>query len=174
MHPIQIRLADKHDVNLIKNLSWQTFFDTFHQHNTKEDMELFLKLNFNEEAVRRELFNKQNTFMIAYVKKQVVGYVKLSVGNQPAALDAEKAIEISRLYAIKEKIGSGVGKALMNACIDAGKLKNKDVLWLGVWEHNQRAIQFYRRWGFEKFGEQTFMLGNDAQNDWLMKKTLVN
>lgn len=172
MHSIQIRIADKQDIKLIKNISWQTFFDTFHQHNLKEDMELFLKSNFNEEAVRKEVVDKHNTFMIAYLKKQVVGYAKLSENKQPPDLHALKPIEISRIYSAKEKIGSGVGKALMNECIEAGKRKGKDILWLGVWEHNQRAIQFYRRWGFEKFSEQTFMLGNDAQNDWLMKKVL--
>ncbi len=172
MQQITFRLANESDVKLIKNISWQTFFDTFHPYNSKEDMELFLKTNFDEETVRNEIRNKQNTFMVAYLKKQVTGYAKLSeTGNLPE-LTALNAIEVSRIYALKEKIGTGVGKALMEQCIRLAKEKNKDVIWLGVWERNQRAIQFYRRWGFEKFGEQLFMLGNDKQNDWLMKKEL--
>lgn len=172
MHPIKIRYADANDLKLIKNVSWQTFFDTFYQHNTKENMELFLKNNFSEEAVIQELNAKANTFMMAYLHKQLVGYAKLSEEKQPPELTSPKHIEIARLYAAKEKIGSGVGKALMNECLEKGRQKGKEVIWLGVWEHNQKAIQFYRRWGFEKFSEQTFMLGNDKQNDWLMKKQL--
>lgn len=172
MQSITIRQANEQDVKLIKNVSWQTFFDTFHPYNTKEDMELFLKTNFNEETVRNEITDKLNTFMVAYIRKQVAGYAKLSQSKNPPELGALKAIEISRIYTVKEKIGSGIGKALMEHCIKIAVEKNKDVIWLGVWEHNQRAIQFYRRWGFEKFEEQLFMLGNNRQNDWLMKKEL--
>lgn len=172
MQQITFRLANENDVKLIKNVSWQTFFDTFHPYNTKKDMELFLKTNFNEETVRNEIVDKRNAFIVAYVKKQFSGYAKLSESENPQELAALDAIEISRIYASKEKIGTGIGKALMERCLRFAKEKNKDVIWLGVWEHNQRAIQFYRRWGFEKFGEQFFMLGNDKQNDWLMKKEL--
>jgi ribosomal protein S18 acetylase RimI-like enzyme len=172
MPPIKIRYADLQDANLIKNISWQTFFDTFYLHNTKENMEMFLSKNFSEEAVKKELKHAKNTFIIAYIKKQVLGYAKLSELNEPRELSTTKHIEVSRLYASKEKIGSGVGKALMNECLELAKQRIKEVIWLGVWEHNQRAIQCYRRWGFEKFGEQTFVLGKDRQNDWLMKKNL--
>ena len=60
----------------------------------------------------------------------------------------------------------------MQRSIDICREKNKEVLWLGVWEKNQRAIDFYTRWGFEKFDETTFLLGDDLQNDWLMRKTI--
>lgn len=82
------------------------------------------------------------------------------------------ALEIARLYVLKDKIGTGVGKGLMISSIDIAKQKSKQVIWLGVWEKNARAIDFYTKWGFEKFGEQEFLLGNDLQNDWLMKKEL--
>ena len=135
-------------------------------------MQAFLAKNFNEEAIRKEIKSAKNTFMIALVHKQVVGYAKLSEATELPELGTIKHIEVSRLYASKEKIGSGVGKALMNECIECAKQKTKDVIWLGVWEHNQHAIQFYRRWGFEKFSEQTFVLGYDLQKDWLMKKDI--
>jgi diamine N-acetyltransferase len=170
---IVTKTATDKDVLLIKNLSWQTFFDTFHKENAREDMELFLTSNFNENAVRAEIADTNNTFLIAYIKKDAVGYAKLSEGENPEGLNGAKALEISRLYSVKEKIGSGVGKTLMEKSFEVARKKNKDVIWLGVWEHNQRAIQFYRRFGFEKFGEHVFMLGNDKQNDWLMKKHLT-
>jgi ribosomal protein S18 acetylase RimI-like enzyme len=69
-------------------------------------------------------------------------------------------------------IGKGVGKALMEACLDAGRRKGKEWIWLCVWEHNQRAIRFYEKIGFERFGQYVFVLGQDLQNDWCMKKRL--
>ncbi len=60
----------------------------------------------------------------------------------------------------------------MQKSIDIAKQKQKQIIWLGVWEKNQRAIDFYHKWGFEKFGEQNFLLGTDLQTDLLMKKEL--
>ena len=60
----------------------------------------------------------------------------------------------------------------MQACHDFAEQKGKKILWLGVWEKNQRAIDFYSKWGFEKFGDQKFVLGDDIQTDWLMKKDI--
>jgi ribosomal protein S18 acetylase RimI-like enzyme len=132
-------------------------------------MEIFLSKNFSKEVVARELKDDKTNFVLAYLKKEIVGYAKLCESEPPRDLGKENSVEISRFYAVKSKIGSGVGKELMHHCIELAKTKGKDVLWLCVWSQNQRAIQFYRKFGFEKFGDHTFMLGNDAQDDWLMK-----
>ncbi|HEX8334916.1 MAG TPA: GNAT family N-acetyltransferase [Segetibacter sp.] len=172
MQSITIRQANKDDVSLIANLSWQTFFDTYAKHNTREDMEVFMEKNFSKEVVGKELEDDKTMFFLAYVKKDVVGYVKLSESENPKDLSKENTMEIARFYAVKSKIGSGVGAELMNHCIEVAKTKSKSILWLCVWSQNQRAIQFYRKFGFEKFGDFTFMLGKDAQDDWLMKLDL--
>ncbi len=43
-----------------------------------------------------------------------------------------------------------------------------DRLWLGVWEHNPKAMAFYKKFGFEVVGTQAFMLGNERQRDLVM------
>ncbi len=81
-------------------------------------------------------------------------------------------MEIARLYVSKDAIGNGVGKLLMQESISIAKQRGKSLIWLGVWEHNKRAIDFYTKWGFEKFATHFFKLGDDNQTDWLMKKSL--
>ena len=100
------------------------------------------------------------------------GYVKLRDHRTPSSLISNNALEIARIYAMKRMIGKGVGSKLMEASLDEAKKRKKEVVWLGVWERNQRAIDFYTRWGFEKFDETDFLLGDDLQRDWLMKKTI--
>jgi ribosomal protein S18 acetylase RimI-like enzyme len=56
--------------------------------------------------------------------------------------------------------------------LEIAKLKKSDFVWLGVWEHNKKAIGFYRKNGFEVFDHHVFVLGNDHQTDLLMKKTV--
>jgi diamine N-acetyltransferase len=60
----------------------------------------------------------------------------------------------------------------MQSCLDYIQQQGCDTVWLGVWEHNPRAIAFYEKWGFEKFGAHDFLLGTDLQTDILMKKKL--
>ena len=174
MQSITIKKAGENDISLLANLSWQTFFDTYASYNTKEDMELFMNKNFSKKVVEKEVLDTTTDFYLACLKREVVGYVKLIASEKPEGLTGEKSFEVARLYAVKNKIGSGVGKALMEHCIETARTRNADALWLGVWSRNQHAIQFYRKFGFEKFGDSTFMLGTDAQDDWLMKLDLKN
>ena len=120
-----------------------------------------------------EVGTQENIFLLAYCGDRIAGYVKLREGKKLLELKGAATIEIARLYALKEFIGKGVGKRLMQAAIDIANAQKKEVIWLGVWEKNQRAINFYTAWGFEKFREVDFLLGDDLQHDWLMKKELI-
>jgi len=158
------------DARVIASLSRQTFYDTFHKQNTAEDMKLFLEANFNANAIQQEIDDPGNIFIVAEEGDLPLGYAKLSKDVCRIDGDDVMALEICRLYAVKDSIGKGVGKALMQQCLEIARQEQKDVIWLGVWEHNYRAIKFYESFGFQKFSEHVFMLGNDVQNDWLMRR----
>jgi ribosomal protein S18 acetylase RimI-like enzyme len=68
----------------------------------------------------------------------------------------------------------GVARKLMLACLDEMRARRSDVVWLGVWEHNPRAIAFYRKFGFAEVGEHIFPLGRDPQRDVLMSRSVVD
>lgn len=167
-----IRVATKNDAVLIADISRQTFYETFAADNTKEDMDKFLSQQFTRGKLILEVGVPENTFLLAYKEDEIAGYVKLRNTRPPSSLQNNNALEIARIYSMKHMIGTGVGKTLMQACVDLAKENGKEILWLGVWERNQRAIDFYTKWGFEKFAETQFLLGNDRQTDWLMQKTI--
>ena len=170
----QTRKAGANDINLIANLSRQTFYDSFHEQNTADDMAMFLEKNFNDDAIATEFEDPENIFLIIEDDNLPLGYAKLSFKNQQYDIAEFKYLEISRIYCIKEAIGKGVGKTLMLECIEIATSLSMNCIWLGVWEHNARAIEFYKKFGFTKFDEHVFMLGTDSQNDWLMKKIIGN
>lgn len=169
---ISIQQANPADSSLIARLSRQTFLETFAAQNTPENVEIFLSKQFSVIMLEEEVLDMTNIFFLAYKGDQPVGYAKMREGKKLEALGGVPAIEIARIYAVKEAIGTGVGKALMLQCIQTAKNLEKKILWLGVWERNFPGILFYERWGFEKFGTHIFMLGDDPQTDWLMKKEL--
>lgn len=169
---ITVRLGTKQDAGLIADMSRQTFYDTFASQNTKEDMDKFMNEQFTRETLMEEVGAENNIFLLAYDEEQPVGYARIRENNNPPSLGTSNAIEIARIYAATTAIGKGIGKVLMQKCIEIAKARDRELVWLGVWEKNQRAIDFYIKWGFEKFADHDFVLGNDVQKDWLMKKTL--
>jgi diamine N-acetyltransferase len=169
---INIRIATAEDADLIADLSRTTFYDSFARFNTKENMELFMNEQFTREKLLEEPGMPGNIFLLAFLDEELVAYARLRESANPPGLENVSVIELARIYAVKQVIGKGAGSALMKQCIELSIKNNKQVLWLGVWEHNHPAIDFYTRWGFEKFGEHEFILGTDVQTDWLMKKTL--
>jgi ribosomal protein S18 acetylase RimI-like enzyme len=168
-----VQQASPADAARIAALSRQTFYDTFAAFNTKEDMDKFLNESFSMDGLMAEVGADGNTFIIVLQGDELMGYAKITESNNPPELGKAAAIEIGRIYAAQKAIGQGIGKALMEECLRLAALKAKQVIWLGVWEHNERAISFYKKFGFEKFGEHNFILGNDVQTDWLMKKKLA-
>lgn len=169
---LSVRFATIHDAALIADISRKTFYETFAPFNSKTDMDIFMDVQFTKGRLMLEVGNKENIFLLAYSDEEVAGYAKLRDTKHPVNLGSNNALEIARVYALSQFIGKSVGKALMEKSIEIALEKGKDTLWLGVWKENKRAINFYKAWGFTIFGECDFILGNDRQKDWLMKKTL--
>jgi ribosomal protein S18 acetylase RimI-like enzyme len=165
---VSIRFATKKDAELIADLSRQTFYDSFASQNTKENMDKFMNEQFNKEALMKEVGAEGNIFLLAFINEEVVGYVRMREGEKRSEFENKSSIEIARIYTIQHS--KGTGSALMQKCIEVAKELKREIIWLGVWEHNQRAIDFYTRWGFEKFADHDFVLGNEVQTDWLMKR----
>ncbi len=169
---IHIRKASAADAELIADLSRSTFYDAFAKDNTKENMDAFMNTVFTKEALMQQVITGDGIFLLAYDGDTVTGYARLREENEEEIMKGENAFEIARIYAVQSAIGKGVGPALMKACIEMALDMKKSIIWLGVWEKNPRAIAFYQKWGFEKFGEHIFPIGDDPQTDWLMKKAL--
>jgi diamine N-acetyltransferase len=167
-----IKYASAKDAEQIAMLSRKAFYDTFAPFNTEEDMEKFMGGPFDTQVLINEVSDAANIFIGAYMDNVLVGYAKLCGSKNPPELGDVLAMEIVRIYAAQHIIGRGVGRALMQEALRIAADAGKQLVWLGVWEKNQRAIDFYTRFGFEKFGEHDFVLGDDVQLDWLMKKEL--
>ncbi len=170
---VSVRPADASDAEVLARLGAHTFAETFAADNTAEDMDAYLSSAFSPERTAEELADKTSVFFIAEVGGEAAGYAKLCRGEPPSCVEGESAIELARLYVGQQWLGRGVGQALMQRCVDEARRVGARTMWLGVWERNFRAQAFYRKWGFRRVGEQIFMLGSDAQTDWVMQCELV-
>jgi len=167
---ISVRTCNQKDIDTLVSLGIKTFRDTFDEFNTPENMILYINKTFTRKMIEQEMKQPGTVFFLALDGRKVAGYAKIKASAAPGEHNHAPALEIERLYAHKEYVGKRVGYLLMQTCLAFAKKNGCQMLWLGVWENNARAISFYEKNGFARFGNHTFMLGNDAQTDWLMKR----
>ncbi len=172
MITIHIREATISDIEEMQKIGRQTFSETFSAVNTEENMANYLQEGFSIERLASELTNPDSVFYFAVDNNKVIGYLKLNLGQSQTELKDKKAVEIERIYVLKEFHGKNVGQLLYDKAIQVATQKNADYVWLGVWEENPRAINFYRKNGFVEFDKHIFKLGDDEQTDIMMKLQL--
>lgn len=168
---LTIERASAADAGDLARAAAALFQQAFGDANSPEDMAVYVSHAFSEDRQRNDLEDCRNLIWVARepLRAAIVGYAHMRPGA-PAGqrIEAQRSAEISRLYTDRAWHGRGLGAALMSACIGAARASGAGVLWLGVWEHNARAIAFYEKHGFKTIGEQEFMLGADRQRDLVM------
>lgn len=170
---MQIRRATLNDAATLSQLASKTFYDTFTGTCTEDDMREFLFEYYNIEQVSKELSDPTDYFYFAEIDGDAVGYIRIKEDYSGfAELQQYKALELKRLYVLKEYHGKEVAKKLMNFVLDFARENSYNLVWLGVWEHNERAKKFYIKNGFVDTGyKHPFPIGNTPQTDlWYWRK----
>jgi GNAT superfamily N-acetyltransferase len=170
---MNIRYGTTGDAKMLSEFGARTFYDTFAKDNTPENIDAYLKRSFSPEIQFNELSQPDVVFLIAEMEGNPTGYAQLILNSKDEAIKRIKPLEIRRIYASQEYLGKGVGKELMQATIKEARQRGCDCVWLGVWEKNQRAIDFYKKWGFREVGTHIFSVGDDPQNDFVMELELT-
>lgn len=167
---IKVRTASLSDLSLLVSMGRETFLSAFAKDNSPENMEAYISKAFAVEKIEEELRDEKCKFFLAFEESTPVGYAKVRKTDEVKDLLKEPAIELERIYVVEEHQGKKIGVLLLQTCLDYAKAQDFYWIWLGVWEHNVKAQQFYLNRGFEKFDEHPFKMGSEIQTDWLMKK----
>lgn len=161
------------DINEFARLSIKTYRDTFAADNDPSELERYLSTTFTAPNLNQLLEDPNYHIWFLHHRSHVAGYFTLRDHPCPyETVQSAHPIEIHRFYIDGLYQGSGFGKQMMAFCLEQAKLLGADTVWLGVWEENQKAQQFYKKHGFNKVGQHDFWVGNDCQNDFLMQKRL--
>jgi ribosomal protein S18 acetylase RimI-like enzyme len=160
------------DYKSIQLIGRETFYETFASSNSEADIQKYLLESFTDKKVKQELSNENSLFFIAWENEIPIGYLKINIGKAQTELQDPLAIEIERIYVKASHQGKKIGQLLYDKAIEVAKLKDKQVIWLGVWEKNVRAIKFYEKNGFIAFDKHLFIMGTDKQTDIMMRKII--
>ena len=168
----ELRKANLPDLPELLALARTSFLQAFTAGNKPENVQAYLAEAFTVERLTHEMQEPASTFIVASLEGKLVGYTKLNLAEAQADVQDPASVEVARLYTLEEVWGTGLGQLLLDAAIAFAKQEGKTWLWLGVWEHNARAIRFYEKNGLRIFGSHPFPFGDEIQNDWLMRMEL--
>jgi diamine N-acetyltransferase len=172
MEKIIIRRSNFEDTAAMRDVAIGSYTDTFADSNTPENMEAFFTESYSLSKLQDEYYEPLSVLYLACDGEKVVGFLRLRVNDEVKNELGENTIELQRLYIDTAYHGKQIGKHLMEKALIYARENRYDWIWLGVWERNFNAQHFYTKWGFEKFGEHVFQMGDDPQIDWLLKKKL--
>ncbi len=157
------------EIEQLREISIETFVETFKETNTQNNLQQFLNEAYSQDQLKSELENPNSEFYFAKFGNEIMGYLKINHGDAQKESIGHNALELERIYILNKFQGKKIGQILLDYTIEIAKKKNLDWVWLGVWEHNQRAINFYLKNGFVQFDQHIFTVGDDDQTDILMK-----
>lgn len=167
---ITIRRCTLEDVQQLQEISYETFNETFREQNSPENIDDYLEKAFNRPQLEKELKNPSSQFFFAYVNNELAGYLKINTDQAQSEKMSEDSLEIERIYIKQSFQKHGVGKQLFQQALQIAKELNKQQMWLGVWEKNEKAIAFYQKIGFVLTGQHSFYMGDEQQIDLIMTK----
>jgi len=165
---ITIRPAGHADASALAGFGARTFRETFEPHNRAEDVAAYVAATYSEDRQRAEVDDPARTTLVAEFPAGLAAFAQIRAGDAPACVPGPAPIELLRFYVDRVWHGRGLARTLMAAVIEAAQARGARTLWLGVWEHNRRAIAFYAKCGFRDVGSHEFVLGTDHQIDRVM------
>ena len=169
---LTIRSAVIADAAALARLAEETFRLTFAADNTPEDMEAHCASAYGTAIQRAQIADDTiDTVVVEDENAELIAYAQLRPGAPPTITTSDP-IELWRFYVAASHHGRGLAQRLMGEVVDRVRRGGARTLWLGVWERNLRAQQFYRKCGFVEIGRHTFVLGKDRQTDLLMGRSV--
>ena len=168
---LTVRTATSADSALLAELGARTFWDTFAPDNDPEQLTRHIAATFSAERQAAELADPNAHFTIVEADNTAVAFA-LVERTTPAGIGSGPAVFLRRFYVDRGWQGRGVAQRLLASVEETARRWGGERLRLTVWEHNRRAIAFYRKVGFVAVGTAPYLLGDDLQTDFVMDKGL--
>jgi ribosomal protein S18 acetylase RimI-like enzyme len=135
-------------------------------------LDAYLARTFTPAALQQALRHNATSYLVATQAGHLVGYSKCAITAPPACVQGAKASELVNLYIHPAHQSNGIGKQLLQQAIQVAAAQHLTTLWLCVWQANQRAVDFYLRFGFTVVGKTEVYVDHVVFDDWVMQKDM--
>lgn len=139
------------DALLLSKVAIEAYSDHY-LHLWYDNGEWYIKKYFSPETLLKELNEENAHFYIAYLNESPAGFIKLNINAPVEGMRDKDALELQRIYLNKKAAGKGVGSKLVTLALTIAKENRKDLVWLKAMDSSKRAIDFYKKMGFQISG----------------------
>ena len=153
-----VRPARPDEANALAQLATVTLRAAFERDIPAIHLGPYLASSFTPANAAAELSDPRVRLLVAEDAGELGGYAKLQLGPGPGAVQAARPIELVRMYLLPAWYGRGAGNELMTRSLGEAHALACDVLWLKVWDRNERARRFYARWALREVGATSLAL----------------
>lgn len=154
-----IRHATPEDATLLASFAAQAFSDTYRGLDDPQEIADYVDEHFQPGIMAGVIGDPACTVLLAWVGEQLAGYAILKAEPAPDCVAGPAPLKLWRIYLGSGFIGQGVGARLMRAVQEQARQRGAQTLWLGVYDRNLRAVEFYKRFGFAQVGGKEFLFG---------------
>ncbi len=148
-----IRTWQKSDLASVRRITWESWISTYLSFIPESDLRSYFDSHYTETSLIRMFDDPSVHGFMAAMDGQAAGYARLFFNRD------ESRLYVSSLYFLPEFEGQGMGRRLLEAAEEYAAAKGLDELWIGVMVKNRRALDVYRKVGFQFVREEPFTMG---------------
>ena len=152
------------DFRLLAEMGKLSFIESHGSSASETDINKYVEEKYTFGKFKKELIDRDNIFHIIYQKDKPAGYSKIILNSPHTNIESKNVTKMERLYLLKEFYGLKAGLELFNFNLEISKVNYQFGMWLYVWMENNRAVNFYKKAGFEIIGNYDFKLTETHSN----------
>ena len=169
---VDIRRVGPEDAGLVTELARKTFQETYGAYNDPGELRMYMDRELAPRVLEDELRADGSAWYVASLDGVAVGFLKIRWDRDPGGLQGRKPLELQRIYVLQEYQGFSIGRSLIHTAKAYAREHGFRTIWLQVWQKNAKAIKFYQDAGFVVFETAGFQMGQEVQQDFLMRYDL--
>ena len=163
------KLAQKEDCPIIRETASQIWEPTYRELLPPDQLDFMFNWMYSVESLENQM-EEGHTFFLFYIGDVPMGYV--SVVKEK---DHENRYHLQKIYLNPSLQGKGMGRVLLDKAIEYVHeiAPEASEIALNVNRYNEKAVNFYRRNGFEVEFEGDFHIGHGYyMTDYIMVKQI--
>jgi diamine N-acetyltransferase len=150
--PASIRVGSVADAETVSALAIQVFLDTYATEGVRPDLANEAFAEYGQGVFEERLRKAGLVFYLAERGPGLLGFAEVLRNYSESPVAGVGGSELVRLYVQPQAQGLGLGPTLLREVELCAAEAGSGGVWLSAWEHNTRALAFYKRQNYEDVG----------------------
>ncbi len=153
-----------YNIQVLSNVIWPA---TFSNILSQEQISYMMDMMYSTSSLEKQINELNHHYLLAEEDGEYLGYLSYELNYKGTPIT-----KIHKIYVLPSIQGKGVGRLFIDAVSKLALKNNNTLLSLNVNRYN-RAIDFYKRMGFDFFASENIEIGNGfLMEDFVMNKDL--